>query len=65
MYLNSGKDYEIKLYSKNLVSNSCSFFYEFYATASGKSYLLLLDRLPFPKGVRILGQWCSIPCTEA
>ena len=27
--------------------------------------LLLLDRPPCPDGMRILGQWCSIPCTEA
>ena len=38
MYLNSGKDYEIKLYSKHLVSNSCSLFYEVNATGSGKVY---------------------------
>ena len=27
--------------------------------------IILLDRSPCPEGVRILGRWCSIPCTEA
>ena len=38
MYFNSGIDYEIKLFSKKIVRDSCSLFYEVYATASGKVY---------------------------
>ena len=34
MYLNSGIDYKVKLLSKLLVRDSCSLFYEVYATAS-------------------------------
>ena len=41
MYLNNCIDDEIRLFSDNLVSNSCSLFYEVYDTFSGKVYALI------------------------
>ena len=41
-----------------------------YVTGSTQSHwgpiiLLLIDRPPCNDGMRIVGRWCSTPCTEA